>query len=55
MVSLGEMIAYLPLPGGQIMLADRFVDSAWAFTLGWNYCEFLKQVFWLSDWDFKRV
>ncbi|KAI0697278.1 amino acid permease [Cytidiella melzeri] len=37
MVSLGEMIAYLPLPGGQIMLAERFVDSAWAFTLGWIY------------------
>ena len=39
MVSLGEMIAYLPLPGGQIMLAERFVDEAWAFTLGWIYCE----------------
>jgi amino acid permease len=38
MVSLGEMIAYLPLPGGPIMLAERFVDSAWAFTLGWIYC-----------------
>lgn len=38
MISLGEMIAYLPLPGGQIMLAERFVDEAWAFTLGWIYC-----------------
>ncbi|KAI0798668.1 amino acid permease [Irpex lacteus] len=37
MISLGEMIAYLPLPGGQIMLAERFVDEAWAFTLGWIY------------------
>ncbi|KAI0344518.1 amino acid permease [Trametopsis cervina] len=37
MISLGEMIAYLPLPGGQIMLAERFVDPAWAFTLGWLY------------------
>lgn len=39
MVSLGEMIAFLPIPGGQIALAGRFVDSAWAFTLGWNYCK----------------
>ncbi|KAI0338257.1 amino acid permease [Trametopsis cervina] len=37
MISLGEMIAYLPLPGGQIMLAERFVDPAWGFTLGWIY------------------
>ena len=38
MVSLGEMIAYLPLPGGHITLAERFVNPAMAFTLGWNYC-----------------
>ncbi|KAJ3552067.1 hypothetical protein NM688_g4353 [Phlebia brevispora] len=37
MISLGEMIAYLPLPGGHITLAERFVGRAWAFTLGWNY------------------
>ncbi|KAI0088059.1 amino acid permease [Irpex rosettiformis] len=37
MISLGEMIAYLPLPGGQIMLAERFVDESWAFALGWIY------------------
>ncbi|KAI0784619.1 amino acid permease [Abortiporus biennis] len=37
MISLGEMISYLPLPGGHITLANRFVDQAWAFTLGWNY------------------
>ncbi|THH34160.1 hypothetical protein EUX98_g42 [Antrodiella citrinella] len=37
MVSLGEMIAYLPLPGGHIRLAERFVDSAFSFTMGWNY------------------
>lgn len=34
------MIAYLPLPGGHIRLAERFVDPALAFTMGWNYCEF---------------
>ncbi|KAI0732334.1 amino acid permease [Fomitopsis betulina] len=37
MVSLGEMIAFLPLPGGHIRLAERFVDPAFAFTMGWNY------------------
>lgn len=39
MVSLGEMISYLPVPGGHITMAERFVDPAWSFTLGWNYCE----------------
>ncbi|KAI0321691.1 amino acid permease [Amylostereum chailletii] len=37
MVSLGEMIAYLPIPGGHIKLAHRFVDPALSFTMGWNY------------------
>ncbi|KZS93405.1 amino acid permease [Sistotremastrum niveocremeum HHB9708] len=37
MVSLGEMISYLPIPGGHIKLADRFVDPALSFTMGWNY------------------
>ncbi|EKM54879.1 uncharacterized protein PHACADRAFT_259046 [Phanerochaete carnosa HHB-10118-sp] len=37
MISLGEMISYLPVPGGHITLAERFVDPAWSFTLGWNY------------------
>jgi amino acid transporter len=40
MISLGEMVAYLPVPGGHIKLADRFVDPAFAFTLGWNYVSF---------------
>jgi yeast amino acid transporter len=31
------MIAYLPIPGGHISLADRFVDSALSFTMGWGY------------------
>jgi len=34
---LGEMIAYLPIPGGHIKLAERFVDPAFSFTMGWNY------------------
>ncbi|KAI9567930.1 amino acid permease [Boletus coccyginus] len=36
-VSLGEMSAFLPLPGGFIKLAERFVDPAFAFATGWNY------------------
>lgn len=36
-VCLGEMIAYLPIPGGHIKLAERFVDPALSFTMGWNY------------------
>jgi hypothetical protein len=36
-VSLGEMIAFLPLPGGFIKLAERFIDPAFAFAIGWNY------------------
>jgi amino acid transporter len=31
------MIAFLPLPGGHITLAARFVDPALSFTMGWNY------------------
>ncbi|EIN13541.1 amino acid permease [Punctularia strigosozonata HHB-11173 SS5] len=37
MVSLGEMIAYLPISGGHIKLAERFVDPAFSFAMGWNY------------------
>jgi len=31
------MTAFLPLPGGFIKLAERFVDPAFAFAIGWNY------------------
>ena len=31
------MSAFLPLPGGFIKLAERFVDPAFAFAIGWNY------------------
>ncbi|KIY47657.1 hypothetical protein FISHEDRAFT_44970 [Fistulina hepatica ATCC 64428] len=37
MISLGEMISYLPIPGGHIKLAERFVSRAFSFTMGWNY------------------
>ncbi|PAV20677.1 amino acid permease [Pyrrhoderma noxium] len=37
MISLGEMVAYLPIPGGHIKLAERFVDRAFSLTMGWNY------------------
>lgn len=36
-VSLGEMIAYLPIPGGHIKLSERFVNPALSFAMGWNY------------------
>ncbi|KAI1637565.1 amino acid permease [Biscogniauxia mediterranea] len=35
--SLGEMAAYLPLPGAVPVYAARYVDEALGFTLGWNY------------------
>ncbi|KJA26160.1 hypothetical protein HYPSUDRAFT_199366 [Hypholoma sublateritium FD-334 SS-4] len=31
------MIAFLPIPGGHIKLAERFVDPAFSFVMGWNY------------------
>ncbi|KZO99315.1 hypothetical protein CALVIDRAFT_548644 [Calocera viscosa TUFC12733] len=37
MQCLGEMIAWFPVPGGHITLADRFVDPALSFAMGWNY------------------
>lgn len=37
MISLGEMAAFLPIPGGHITFAERFVDPAWSFALGWLY------------------
>src|SRR5277367_3165203 len=36
-ISLGEMIVYFPIPGGHITLAERFVDPAFSFAMGWNY------------------
>ena len=36
MISLGEMIAFLPIPGGHIKLGERFVNRAFSFTMGWN-------------------
>lgn len=37
MISLGEMVAFLPIPGGHIKLAERFVNRAFSFAMGWNY------------------
>ena len=31
------MVAFLPVPGGHIKLAERFVDRAFSFTMGWTY------------------
>ncbi|KAG2110159.1 amino acid permease [Suillus cothurnatus] len=35
MITLGEMVAFLPIPGGHIKLAERFVDPAFSFALVW--------------------
>lgn len=35
--SLGEMAAWLPLPGAVPIFAARYVDPALGFTLSWNY------------------
>ncbi|KIJ68243.1 hypothetical protein HYDPIDRAFT_24541 [Hydnomerulius pinastri MD-312] len=37
MITLGEMVAFLPIPGGHIALAERFVDRSFSFATGWNY------------------
>ncbi|KAH9814322.1 amino acid permease/ SLC12A domain-containing protein [Melampsora americana] len=37
MASIGEMIAHLPIPGGHVTLARRFVDPSLSFSMGWNY------------------
>ncbi|KAK1921855.1 amino acid transporter [Papiliotrema laurentii] len=37
MISLGEMVALIPLAGGPIALAERFVDPSWSWALGWLY------------------
>ncbi|KAI8992910.1 amino acid permease [Trametes punicea] len=37
-ISLGEMAAFLPIPGGHLTFAERFVDPAWSFAMGWLYC-----------------
>ena len=34
MVCLGEMVSHLPIAGGHITLAKRFVDPALSFTMG---------------------
>ncbi|PNY23756.1 proline-specific permease put4 [Tolypocladium capitatum] len=34
---LGEMAAWLPVPGAVPIFAARYVDPALGFTLGWNY------------------
>ncbi|KAF8583592.1 amino acid transporter [Ramaria rubella] len=40
MISLGELVTFLPVAGGHITLAGRFVDPAMSFAMGWNYLYF---------------
>ncbi|KAJ7983259.1 amino acid permease/ SLC12A domain-containing protein [Mycena polygramma] len=35
LMSLGEMMCYMPISGGYIHFAERFVDPAMGFALGW--------------------
>ena len=51
MVCLGEMIAHLPIPGGHISLAQRFVNPGFSVTMGWNYCEYSLDTAGLSSGD----
>ena len=37
MTSLGEMATYMPVSGSFSVYADRFVDPAFGFAMGWNY------------------
>ena len=37
MTSLGEMASYLPVSGSFASFADRYVDKAVGFAMGWNY------------------
>jgi amino acid permease len=37
MTSLGEMAAYMPSTGSFYIYAERFVDPALGYALGWNY------------------
>ncbi|EJD51922.1 hypothetical protein AURDEDRAFT_158765 [Auricularia subglabra TFB-10046 SS5] len=41
MISLGEMVAFLPIEGGHIRLAELFIEPAWGATIGYFYCYFL--------------
>lgn len=37
MQGLGEMAAYMPLAGGHVLYASRFVDKSLGFAIGWTY------------------
>ncbi|POW10746.1 hypothetical protein PSHT_08653 [Puccinia striiformis] len=37
MSCLGEMVAHLPISGGHVTLAERFVSPSLSFTMGYNY------------------
>ncbi|KAH9813672.1 amino acid permease/ SLC12A domain-containing protein [Melampsora americana] len=37
MDSLGEMVSHLPIAGGHVTLAKRFVNPSLSFALGWNF------------------
>ncbi|KZV99042.1 amino acid permease [Exidia glandulosa HHB12029] len=39
MISLGEMVAFMPFEGGHVRIAERVVEPAWGTTMGFFYCE----------------
>ncbi|KAL4969457.1 amino acid permease/ SLC12A domain-containing protein [Aspergillus stella-maris] len=38
MQSLGELAAFIAVSGSFTHYSTRFIDPAWGFALGWNYC-----------------
>ncbi|KAF2152153.1 amino-acid permease inda1 [Myriangium duriaei CBS 260.36] len=36
--ALGELAILYPISGGFYTYATRFIDPAWGFAMGWNYC-----------------
>lgn len=38
MHALGEMAVLFPVAGSFSHYSTRFIDPAWGFAMGWNYC-----------------
>ncbi|KAF9513613.1 hypothetical protein BS47DRAFT_1344102 [Hydnum rufescens UP504] len=55
MLCLGEMISYLPIPGGHIKLAERFVNPALSFAMGWNYWYSYAAAVLIDYWEHHKV
>ncbi|KAF8464510.1 amino acid permease-domain-containing protein [Gautieria morchelliformis] len=51
MLSLGELVTFLPVAGGQMTLSGRFVDPALSFAMGWNYAELSAAAVLINYWN----